>query len=91
MKWVMYGNDGGINEVIQMLRKPKKKFKTVTDMFDELVKTRESIPSKQDLYMRYYGYDPRLLRDVYIILCNKTDNEEDHWLRFVSYAVEVED
>lgn len=94
MAYVMYGNDGGIDDVIKLLERPKKTFKSINDMFDHIVKTRESISDKRDLFIGYYCYDPRIQRDVYIITCAKSGNEDYmrkyHWPQFVSYAVEVD-
>lgn len=95
MAYLIFGNDGSVDDVIKLIKCPKKTFKTINDVFDNIVETSNGVVklNKRDLFVNYYCYDERLGKDVYMITCAKHGNEDYmrkyHWPQFLRYMVEV--
>lgn len=89
MRFFIYGNAGGIDEVKKELNKPKKTFKTLTDVFDHLVKNHNNAFTKEDLVLRLHAYDDRIDKNVYMISTVKYKGMKRIVRMFISYLVEV--
>lgn len=97
MSYLIFGNDGCIDDVKKLIKRPKKTFKTINDVFDHLVETTNDIAidklDKRDLFVNYYCHDERIGKDVYMITCAKRGNEDYmrkyHWPQYLRYMVEV--
>lgn len=94
MKFFIYGNSGGIDEVKKELANPKTKtFETIKQVCTTLVKQRDNAFDVEDLYIRYYGYDNRIEKDVYIIATCRHGKE--NYIKkygcpqFISYMVTI--
>lgn len=94
MGYIMYGNGGGIDSVIEQIANPSKVFGSINEAFNELVKTSMGMYSVGDLYLKYHGFDPRIGKDVYIIAtsrCGKENYIKKYGCpQFVRYLVQVE-
>lgn len=66
-RYMIYGNSGGIGEVIEELKNPKETFGGIKEVFHHLVTTRGNSFSIEDLYVKYYAYDERIEKDVFMI------------------------
>lgn len=96
MRYFIYGNSGGIDQVKYELKHPapNRVFNTINDMFNFFTNGIEPFSngcSKGDLYVKYYGYDDRIKKHVYIIMTEQFyDNEVyDKTPHFLSYFVEI--
>lgn len=93
MKYFIYGNGGGIDKVKKDLENTKETFKSLLEVFNVL-KERFSIPYTQCLSLEHYCYDPRIDKEVYVVLTKQfgdTDCIKKHGCpQFVSFLVEIE-
>lgn len=95
MSFFIYGNAGGIDEVIKELANPNKKtFKSLESVFKHLIKKNHDAFTMEDLSVRFYGYDERINKNVYMI---STSNYEYMSTRiigfkmFINYLVEIKE
>jgi len=93
MRFFLYGNSGGIDNVKKELSNPKETFETIKDACAALVEQRLNAFDIEDLHIRYYGYDKRIEKDVYLIATSRY-GKEDYIKKygcpqFVSYMVTV--
>ena len=74
-KYYIYGNSGGIDEVLKDIKRPKKTFSSIKDVFEHIVREYGGFVSMEELSVRYYGYDDRLEKDVYLIGTSRCGSE----------------
>ena len=93
MKFFLYGNGGGIDEVKKELKHPKETFKTIKEVFEEIKRRYGDFLDIEDLSVKYYCYDDRIEKDVYMVVtdrCGKEDYIKKYKCpQFVSYLVNV--
>ena len=93
MKFFLYGNSGGIDEVKKELTHPRETFETIKQACATLVRQRDNAFDIEDLYIRYYGYDERIEKDVYIIATSRHGKE--NYIKkygcpqFISYMISI--
>lgn len=92
MNYLIYGNTGLIEDLIELLKKPKKTFDSISDVYDWLVKEHDGAFDKRDLFISYYCYDSRIKKDVYIIGTAKHGSDDYmkkyRWPQYICYLVE---
>lgn len=79
--YYIYGNSGSIKEVINDLKDNPIIYHSIKEVLEHIADTSFGLYNKSSLLVRPYGEDPRLDKDVYMIVT------EDN--RFVKYMVEV--
>ena len=93
MKYFLYGNSGGIGKVKEELSNPKETFKNIKEVFVALKERYYNLFDISDLSIKYYAYDERIKKDVYMIVTNKLGNkdyiEEYGCPQFISYMVNI--
>lgn len=96
MSFMMYGNGGGIDEVIAEIANPTKVYNSIIVAFLDLVKTSpKGTYSVEDLSLKYYGFDDRIGKDVYMIVSNRCGKE--NYIKkyghpcFVRYLVQLDE
>ena len=92
-KYFMYGNGGGIHNVIASLENNPEYYTTLKDCFENLVALCNGAYSIKDLTMDFYTFDERINKDVYVI-GTKRYRQEDYIKeygcpQFVQYLVEL--
>ena len=92
-KYMIYGNSGGINEVVEKIKLPTDTFGSIKAVYEELVKRYPGSFSVDDLCLRYYGYDDRINKDVYIIGTGRQGDvdcyEKFGYPQFVCYMIQL--
>lgn len=74
-KYFIYGNDGCIDDVIDGLQNNYGlRFSTLYDVFDYVEKHSMFI-KKDDLSLKYYCYDSRINKRVFMICTNRCGKE----------------
>lgn len=76
VRYMIYGNSGGIGEVIAELKHPEKTYGSIKEVFDEVVKIFEEWVDHKDLALMYYGYDDRIRRHVFTVLTKRFGDED---------------
>lgn len=93
MKFFIYGNGGGINKVIEELDNPKETFESLKEVFETIVRRYFGLLDIEDLSIKYYCYDDRIKKDVYMVVTNRYGDEnyikKYKCPQFVSYLVSV--
>lgn len=93
MRFIIYGNGGGIDKVKEKLANPKETFETIKEVFEIIVKRYCGMLDIKDLSIRYYCYDNRIEKDVYMVVTNRCGNEDYikryKYPQFVSYLVNI--
>lgn len=74
--YFIYGNSGGIDKVKEELSNPKETFENIKEVFETIVKRYSGMLDIEDLSVKYYCYDDRIERDVYMIVTNRCGNED---------------
>lgn len=93
MSLFIYGNAGGIDRVKDKINNPQETFDTIKEACMAVVKQYNNMFALEDLYVRYYGYDERINKDVYLITTNRYG--EENYIKkyghpqFVSYMVSI--
>lgn len=90
MKLFLYGNSGGIGEVIEEISNNPTTYDTLYGAYASLVEKHEHGFAIEDLSCRYYTYDDRLDKQVYIICTDKYFDEIYSSPQFVSFMVELD-
>ena len=92
-KYFMYGNSGGICEVIETLESNPPYYTTLKDCFQKLVTDSWSAFSIEDLSIKYHAFDERINKDVYMITTKrfgKTDYIKEYGTsQFFQYLIEL--
>lgn len=91
-KYLIYGNFCGTDYVIKQIKKPTQHvFESLKEVFEALVDLHYRNFHISDLSIRYYGYDDRIKKDVYIIGTSRMGKEDyiDKYgcPQFVSYLI----
>lgn len=93
MRFFLYGNSGGIYRVKDELANPKETFATIREACMAVVERNHDMFDIEDLFIKYYGYDERIEKDVYMITTSCYGDEdyikEYGYPQFVSYMVSV--
>lgn len=93
MRYFIYGNGGGIDKVKRDLENPEETFSSLLEVFN-ILKERFSIPDIHCLSLEHYCCDPRIDKEVYVVLTKNFDYtnclEKYGCPQFVSYLVEIE-
>lgn len=93
MSLFIYGNGEGIDRVKDEINNPQETFKTIKEACIAVVKRYNNMFNLEDLYIRYYGYDKRINKDVYLIITSRYG--EENYIKkygcpqFVSYMVSI--
>ena len=94
MRYYIYGNGGGIDEVRKGLEDPKDTFNSIKDVFLSLSNRACNMYGISDLSVKYFCYDDRIDKDVYMVVTNRCGKEnylKKHGCpQFVSYLVEID-
>ena len=101
MKLFLYGNSGGIGGVIEEISNNHKiymeeisnnhkTYDTLYGAYSSLVEDNGRGFAIGDLSCRYYAYDDRLDKQVYIICTDRYFNEVYSSPQFVSFMVELD-
>ncbi len=70
-RYFIYGNSGGINEVINDLKNYKGlRFRTLNEVFDYIADNSKGM-KKEDLSIKHWCYDDRIEKDVFMVSTNK--------------------
>ncbi len=75
-KYMIYNNSEGIDKVIKQIKRPRKTFGSIKEIYEELVNNYLNAFSIDDLYLRYYGYDDRIEKDVYVITTSRLGKDD---------------
>lgn len=51
MAYLIYGNDGGIDEVLALIKEPKELFHSIDAAFDRIVEDHKGSFAKRDLFL----------------------------------------
>lgn len=96
MGYLTYGNGGGIDKVIAEIANPTKVHEGIIAAFLDIVKTSpKGTYAVDDLSLKYYGFDERIGKDVYMIVSNRCGKE--NYIKkyghpcFVRYLIELEE
>lgn len=97
MRYFTYGNSGGIDNIKKELSNPKVTFDSIKEMLFEVSRRYQDawgvLFDIEDLSIRYYGYDERIEKDVYMICTNRHGDKNFIEMygcpQFVSYFVTV--
>ena len=74
-KYFIYGNSGGISEVIKDLKNYKGlRFRTLNEVFNYIADNSLGM-KKEDLSIKYWCYDDRIEKDVFMICTNRFDKD----------------
>ena len=70
-RYFIYGNSGGINEVINDLKNYKGlRFRTLNEVFDYIANNSMGM-KKEDLTIKHYCYDNRINKEVFMVCTNR--------------------
>ena len=93
MKFFIYGNGGGIDEVKKALKNPKETFNTIKEVFEAIKRRYGDLIYIDDLSVKFYCYDDRIDKDVYMVVTNRCGKEDYikkyKYPQFISYLVNV--
>ena len=93
MKFFIYGNGGGIDKVKEELKNPKETYESIKEVFEEIKRRYANLLDIDDLSVKYYGYDARIGKDVYMVVTNKCGKEnyikKYECPQYVSYLVSI--
>lgn len=91
MKFFIYGNGGDIDEVKEELNSPKETFASIKEVFVKIKERYGNLLDIEDLSIKYYCYDDRIGKDVYMVVTNRCGKEnyikKYKYPQFVSYMV----
>lgn len=93
MKFFIYGNGGGIDKVKEELKNPKETYESIKEVFEEIKRRYGNLLDIDDLSVKYYSYDARIEKDVYMVVTNKCGKEnyikKYKCPQYVSYLVSI--
>lgn len=93
MAYLLYGNSGGIDLVKKSIERKENVYDSLLDALKYAADTPLCSFGINDLSVKYYGYDPRINKEVYVILTNRCGKE--NYIKkygtpqFVFFMVEV--
>lgn len=76
MKLYLYGNGGGIDKVIEDISNSPKTYGSLKEVMFELKQRYFNQFELNDLAIKYYAYDGRLRKDVYMITTSRMGDED---------------
>ena len=89
MAYLLYGNSGGICKVQKQIENRENVYTSLLDALKAVADTPLHLFDVEDLSIEDYGYDPRLDKEVYIILAKRFRDVTYSPPAFVSFMVEV--
>ena len=91
--YFIYGNSGGINKVKEELNNPKETFSNIKEVFEKIKERHGNLLDITDLSIKYYCYDDRIKKDVYMVVTDRCGDEKYiekyKCPQFVSYLVNI--
>lgn len=89
MAYLLYGNSGGIARVQKFIEDRQNVYPTLLDALKSVADSQLRLFDVEDLSIKHYGYDPRIKKEVFIILTRRIRDEMYTTPQFVSFMVEV--
>lgn len=89
MAYLLYGNSGGIARVQKFIEDRLNVYPTLLDALKFVAYSQLRSFDVEDLSIKHYGYDPRIKKEVFIILTRRFRDEMYTTPQFVSFMVEV--
>jgi hypothetical protein len=89
MAYLLYGHCGGITTVQKFIEDRQNVYPTLLDALKSVADSQLRSFDVKDLSIKYYCYDPRIKKEVFIILTRRFRDEMYTNPQFVSYMVEV--
>lgn len=93
MAYMIYGNSGGIHQVQAMIKSGTPVYSTLKEALEAAQDNVLHTYDVSDLSIKYYGYDDRIDKDVYVILTRRCSNRDFIKMygtpQFASYLIEV--
>ena len=89
MAYLLYGNSGGICKVQKQIENRENVYTSLLDALKAVADTPLHLFDVEDLSIKHYGYDPRIKKEVFIILTQRIRDERYTTPLFVSFMVEV--
>ena len=86
MKFFIYGNGGGIDEVKKALKNPKETFNTIKEVFEAIKRRYGDLIYIDDLSVKFYCYDDRIDKDVYMVVTNRC-GKEDYIKKYITFSL----
>lgn len=91
--YFIYGNSGGIDKVKKELENPKETFANIKEVFEKIKERHGNLLNITDLSVKYYCYDDRIEKDVYMVVTDRCGDEnyieEYKCPQFTSYLVNI--
>ena len=89
MAYLLYGNSGGICKVKKQVENRENVYTSLLDALKAVADTPLHPYDIEDLSIEDYGYDPRIKKEVYIIVTKRCGRETYSRPQFVSFMVEI--